>query len=77
MLNNVCINQYVDNNMSEISNLKWEASFRCPSSVQQVESEILSGDAFRSIIDPLVVQIEQLQQRVFELENRNGSLINL
>lgn len=71
MVNNVCISEYVDNNMAEISVLRWEASFRCPASVPQIESEILSGDSFRSIIDSLSAQVAELESRIFELENPN------
>jgi hypothetical protein len=77
LLDNACIDRYVYDNPIEIMNLKYEASFRCPSSIQQIERVILEGEAFRNVIDPLASQIEQLQQRVFELENRNKMMKNI
>ena len=61
---NVCIDEYVDNNATNIQAFLWEASFRCPPSVQQVEREILDSENFRSIIDALEARIVQLENLI-------------
>ena len=68
---NTCIDQYVDNNIFDVEKLRWEAQFRCPVSLQQIENEILSGQRFRSIIDPLEARILKLEERIEQLENKN------
>ncbi|CRK90099.1 CLUMA_CG003817, isoform A [Clunio marinus] len=75
MQNNVCINDYVDNNTTGISSLQWEASFRCPSSFEQLEQNILNGENFGNIINQLFDQISILEERVSQLENRNMTMV--
>lgn len=70
LLDNICINQYVDGNIFEIITLLWDAQFRCPSSVQQLENEIFSGNHFTSIIEALTGKIEELEERVRQLEGQ-------
>jgi Leucine rich repeat len=73
--NNLCIDQYVDNNTTQIVSLLVEASFRCPSTIEQIEQEILGGFNFQLIIGRLDYEISLLQRRVALLENRNFSTV--
>lgn len=66
---NTCIDEYVDNNIAEVVNLEWRATFGCPSSVQQVEDSILNGESFWNIINELRAEVSALEQRVHVLEN--------
>lgn len=69
MEDNICINRSADNNRSEVDALVWQTTFRCPSSITQIESEIIGGSSFKRIIDALRVDVSALEQRVLELES--------
>lgn len=62
---NVCIDGYVDNNATVIEAFKWEASFRCPPAITQIERDILNGEKFRKIIETLESRISDLENLIF------------
>lgn len=72
MLNNVCINEYADN-ATRVAAFRWTVSFNCPPSFEQIEGEILRGNNFREVVDPLVAQIAELEQRIETLEGGSKS----
>lgn len=66
---NFCIDQQVEMNPSGIPGIIWNATVQCPSSIHQIEKEIMNGDTFRGIISSLTSHIEDLEQRLSLLEN--------
>lgn len=68
LLNNVCINQFVDNNETELVSLRWEANFRCPQSLLQLEEALFSGEYFLNVVGPMQEQLWYLENRVIALE---------
>lgn len=64
---NICIDEYADD-AAKIAAFRWRASFQCPPSFEQIESEILNGNDFREIVNPLTLQIEELERRIEALE---------
>lgn len=72
MLHNICIDEYADDS-AKVAAFRWRASFSCPPSFEQIESEILNGNNFQQAVDPLSAQIIELEKRIEVLEQRNGS----
>jgi hypothetical protein len=66
---NFCIDQQVEMNPSGIPEIIWNATVQCPSSINQIEKEIMNGEHFQGIISSLTNQIEVLEQRLSSLEN--------
>lgn len=74
LTNNVCINQYVDNNATMMMQFRWHATFSCPPSFEQLERQILGGQSFENALNPLIIRMWWLEQRILQLEN--GGVIN-
>lgn len=75
LLNNVCFNQYIDNNATEISSFLWRATFSCPPSFEQLERDLLNGQNFNDAIGPILQSIWNLETRVAQLENSTSTKI--
>lgn len=74
LLNNICFNQYIDNNATELSDFLWRATFNCPPTFEQLEREILQGQNFGNVIGPILQSIANLEQRIGHLENSTNSV---
>lgn len=70
---NFCINAEAQMNQTALAEVLWQSSLACPSTVNQIESEILNGENFAVVINGLLEKIAQLEERIELLEPDNGS----
>jgi hypothetical protein len=71
---NLCIDENFDGgaeNATSIYDFIFRASFGCPSTFEQIEREILNGQSFQDIINPLEARIVELEGRIAAMKNEN------
>lgn len=73
LADNFCIDDEAEMNPAALVDLLWNSSLKCPSTINQIENEILSSDNFRGVIDALIARIAELEGRVALLEGDDGS----